>query len=123
MFTARRDVLEHPSWRLFIRSAKLLDNRRVYDYFGKYTTSLVGYLTRHEFGNLSQKVCQPTDNNTWNGAVLDVFLGAGKLGQHRTHKNIPGVQGHACPHILAQAWEAAYRVGRDRKNDQKSSRR
>jgi len=63
MFTARRDVLEHPSWRLFIRSAKLLDNRRVYDYFGKYTTSLVGYLTRHEFGNLSQKVCQPTDNN------------------------------------------------------------
>lgn len=56
MFTARRDILEHPSWRLFIRSTQRLDGRIVYDYYGLYTTSLVGYLTRLQFRNLSQKV-------------------------------------------------------------------
>jgi hypothetical protein len=72
IFSARHDILEHDNWRLFVRSAKRANNLTVHDYYGTYTTSLVGYLTRIEFGNLTHKVRRPT-NNTDGYRLIDII--------------------------------------------------
>lgn len=49
MFSPRRDVLG-PSWRLFIKNAG--KGPANYDYYGDYSTTCVGYLTKEEFAHL-----------------------------------------------------------------------